>query len=79
MAARHDTAHHISSVSVHEHRLPPHTAADATDAACSWQGRLSSSNLDSGTADTVAAMVRGLPVAQNEKQDGGGGARSKSE
>jgi hypothetical protein len=28
MAARHDTAHHISSVSVHEHRLPPHTAAD---------------------------------------------------
>lgn len=39
------------------HALPPHTAADATDAACSWQGRLSSSNLDSGTADTVAAMV----------------------
>jgi putative intracellular protease/amidase len=61
------------------HALPPHTAADATDAACSWQGRLSSSNLDSGTADTVAAMVRGLPVAQNEKQDGGGSARSKSE
>jgi putative intracellular protease/amidase len=60
------------------HALPPHTAADATDAACSWQGRLSSSNLDSGTADTVAAMVRGLPVAQNEKQDGGGSARSKS-
>jgi putative intracellular protease/amidase len=61
------------------HALPPHTAADATDAACSWQGRLSSSNLDSGTADTVAAMVRGLPVAHNEKQDGGGSARSKSE
>ena len=61
------------------HALPPHTAADAADAACSWQGRLSSSNLDSGTADTVAAMVRGLPVAQNEKQDGGGSARSKSE
>lgn len=59
------------------HALPPHTAADATNAARSWQGRCFSSNLDSGAADTVAAMVRGLPVAQN--QDGGGSGRSKSE
>ena len=59
------------------HALPPRTAADATDAAGSWQERCFSSNLDSGAADTVAAMVRGLPVAQN--QDGGGSGRSKSE
>ena len=61
------------------HALPPRTAADATDAAGSWQERCFSSNLDSGAADTVAAMVRGLPAAQNQEQDGGGSGRSKSE
>ena len=61
------------------HALPPHTAADATNAARSWQGRCFSSNLDSGAADTVAAMARGLPEAQNKEQEGGGSARSKSE
>ena len=65
------------------HALPaqasPHTPAVATDAACSWQERCFSSSLDSGAAVTVAAMVRGLPAAQHEEHEGGGGARSTTE
>ena len=64
------------------HALPLRKAADAADAADAagiWQERCFSSNLDSGAAATVEAMVRGLPAVQNPNQEDGGGSEcSKS-